>query len=112
MSVENGVGWVAPLLKRLDKIAFSTRGFGGLVEGRPSETFKRNFYLCPFFEEDPIEIAELMGYDKVLFGSDWSHPEGLDEPLKFADTVVDRANQTDARKIMRSNIAELIGLKP
>jgi predicted TIM-barrel fold metal-dependent hydrolase len=115
LSIENGVGWVAPLLKRLDKVAFMTRGqagLGGKVEGRPSETFKRNFWLCPFFEEDPVEIAELMGYDKVLFGSDWPHPEGLDEPLRFADKLVDRVPPAETRKVMRGNIAELIGLQP
>jgi predicted TIM-barrel fold metal-dependent hydrolase len=113
MSVENGVGWVAPLLKRLDKVAFMTRGqagLGGVVEGRPSETFKRNFWLCPFFEEDPIEIAALMGYDKILFGSDWPHPEGLDEPLKFADKLIDHAPASQVRQVMRDNVEKLLGL--
>ena len=113
LSIENGVGWVKPLLKKLDKVAFSARGqagLGGLVEGRPSETFKKNFWLCPFFEEDPVEIAEVMGVEKILFGSDWPHPEGLDEPLKFADKLIGRTSDIDTRKIMRSNVAELIGL--
>jgi predicted TIM-barrel fold metal-dependent hydrolase len=113
LSVENGVGWVAPLLKRLDKVAFMSRGqagLGGLVEGRPSDTFKRNFFLCPFFEENPVEIAELVGADRVLFGSDWPHPEGLAEPLDFADKLVGVASDADTRRIMRSNVADLIGL--
>jgi predicted TIM-barrel fold metal-dependent hydrolase len=113
LSIENGAGWVKPLLKRLDKVAFMTRGqagLGGLVEGRPSETFKRNFWICPFFEEDPIELAEVIGYDKILFGSDWPHPEGLDQPLEFADKFIGHVDAKDTRKVMRDNIGEMIGL--
>jgi len=113
LSVENGAGWLKPLMKRLDKVAFMTRGqagLGGMVEGRPSETFLRNFWICPFFEEDPIELAELIGYDRVLFGSDWPHPEGLEAPLDFADKLIGVASESDTRKVMRANVAGLIGL--
>jgi len=113
LTIENGVGWVAPLMKRLDKVAFMTRGqagLGGLVEGRPSAYLKSNFYYCPFFEEDPIATAALVGMDRVMFGSDWPHPEGLDEPLKFADKLIDHVSDDDTRKVMRANVAGLIGL--
>ncbi|WP_235490843.1 amidohydrolase family protein, partial [Frankia sp. AvcI1] len=78
------------------------------VAGRPSETFQRNFYVCPFFEEDPVELAEAIGYDHVLFGSDWPHPEGLEQPLNFADKLVDRADPVETARVMRGNIAGLI----
>jgi predicted TIM-barrel fold metal-dependent hydrolase len=113
LSIENGASWVKPLMKRLDKVAFMTRGqagLGGVVEGRPSETFATNFYVCPFFEEDPVELAEAIGYDHVLFGSDWPHPEGLAEPLDFADKLVGHAPDEQTHKVMRGNIAALMGL--
>jgi predicted TIM-barrel fold metal-dependent hydrolase len=113
LSIENGASWVKPLLERLDKVAFMTRGnpgVGGPVEGRPSETFKRNFFVCPFFEEDPVELAEAIGYDHVLFGSDWPHPEGLAEPLDFAAKLVGHAPDEDVHKVMRGNVAGLVGL--
>lgn len=113
LSIENGAGWVKPLLKRLDKVAFMTRGqpgLGGMIEGRPSETFKRNFWVCPFFEEDPVELASVIGFDQILFGSDWPHPEGLEKPLDFADKLIDRADTGNTRRVMRDNIAEMIGL--
>jgi len=97
----------------MDKAAFMTRGqagLGGPVTCKPSEVFRQNFYICPFFEDDPIELAQVMGVDRVLFGSDWPHPEGLDEPLSFADKLLDRATPEDTRKIMRSTTAGLIGL--
>jgi predicted TIM-barrel fold metal-dependent hydrolase len=113
LSIENGASWVEPLLKKLDKTAFMTRGTRGVagpIEGLPSETFKQNFYVCPFFEEDPVELAEIIGYDHVLFGSDWPHPEGLEKPIDFADKLVGRAADEDTSKVMRSNIAEILGL--
>jgi predicted TIM-barrel fold metal-dependent hydrolase len=113
LSIENGASWVKPLMKRLDKVAFMTRGqagVGGPIEGRPSETFQRNFYVCPFFEEDPVELAEAIGYDHVLFGSDWPHPEGLEQPLGFAEKLVHRANPSQTASVMRDNIAGLIGV--
>lgn len=113
LSVENGSGWIKNLFKRMDKAAFMTRtqaGLGGPVEGRPSEKFKRNIYVCPFFEEDPVELAEVIGVDRVLFGSDWPHPEGLAEPLEFADKLIGRVSDADTRKVMRSTTAQLIGL--
>jgi predicted TIM-barrel fold metal-dependent hydrolase len=100
-------------MKRLDKVAFMTRGqagVGGPIEGRPSETFQRNFYVCPFFEEDPVDLAEAVGYDHVLFGSDWPHPEGLEQPLGFAEKLVHRANPSQTASVMRDNIAGLIGV--
>ena len=113
LSVENGSSWAKGLMKRMDKAAFMTRtqaGLGGPVTCRPSEVFKSNFYICPFFEEDPVELAEEIGIDQVLFGSDWPHPEGLAEPLEFADKLIGRASDADTRKVMRGTIAGMIGL--
>lgn len=113
LSVENGAGWIPKLMKQMDKAAFMTRGqagLGGPVTCKPSDVFKKNVYVCPFFEEDPVELAKLIGVEHVLFGSDWPHPEGLDEPLDFADKLIGHASDSDTRKIMRGNIAELIGL--
>lgn len=113
LSVENGSDWLKPLLKQMNKAAFQTRGqagLGGPVTCKPSEVLKQNFYFCPFFEEDPVALAELIGADKVLFGSDWPHPEGLAEPLGFADKLLAHGDAAMTRKVMRSNIASMIGL--
>lgn len=113
LSIENGAGWVKGVMKRMDKAAFMTRGqagLGGPVTCRPSEVFARNFYVCPFFEEDPVELADQIGIERVLFGSDWPHPEGLAEPLEFADKLIARATPADTRKVMRGNIATMLGL--
>ena len=49
----------------------------------PVEVFKRNIYMSPFWEEDLGALAELIGEDHVLFGSDYPHPEGLADPVSY-----------------------------
>jgi predicted TIM-barrel fold metal-dependent hydrolase len=113
LSVENGSDWVKGMMKRMNKAAFQTRGqagLGGPVTCKPADVFKQHFYVCPFFEDDPLELAELIGVERVLFGSDWPHPEGLAEPLDFANKLIGRADDATTRTIMRSTTAELIGL--
>lgn len=113
LSVENGSEWVKGLMKRMNKAAFQTRGqegLGGAVRCRPADVLKEHFYICPFFEEDPVELAEMIGEDRVLFGSDWPHPEGLAEPLDFANKLIAHDDVQMTRKVMRSNTARLIGL--
>jgi predicted TIM-barrel fold metal-dependent hydrolase len=112
MSIENGAAWVPGLLKKLDKHAALGRGgigLGGKFTAKASEVFLRHFFVCPFFEEDPIEVAEWIGPERVLFGSDWPHPEGLAEPLEFADKLVERMPDADVDRVMFENIAELVG---
>jgi predicted TIM-barrel fold metal-dependent hydrolase len=111
LSIENGCYWVEGLLKKLDKHAALGRngaGLGGKFTAKASEVFKEHFYVCPFFEEDPVALADVIGTDRVLFGSDWPHPEGLETPLAFAEKLVGRVATHDVDRIMYANIAELI----
>jgi predicted TIM-barrel fold metal-dependent hydrolase len=112
MSIENGCSWVPGFLKRLDKYAALGRGgtgLGGKFTANASELFKHHFYVCPFFEEDPVELAGYIGSDRVLFGSDWPHPEGLADPLEFADKLTSRLPDAEIDRVMFDNVAELIG---
>ena len=53
----------------------------------PVEVFKRDVYVHPFHEEDPIGLIKLLGPDRVLFGSDYPHPEGMSDPISFVDEL-------------------------
>ncbi len=48
---------------------------------------KRNIYISPFWEEDLGALAELLGAEQVLFGSDYPHPEGLADPASYVDEL-------------------------
>lgn len=112
LSIENGSSWVTPLLKKLDKsakVAGNNFTFGPL-HGRPSEIFLDRIRVCPFPEDNIPELLESVGPDVAIFGSDWPHPEGLREPVEFADGL-GGLSYDQVRKVMRSNTANLLGLK-
>lgn len=54
------------------------------------------------------KLADLVGIDRILFGSDWPHGEGLAEPMNFMQELSD-FSEPEVRKIMRDNCLELLG---
>jgi predicted TIM-barrel fold metal-dependent hydrolase len=101
--VENGSGWVEPLLKNLADV-YKKMPQDFLED--PVEVLKRNIYISPFWEEDLGALAELIGVDHVLFGSDYPHPEGLAEPATYVQELSGLPEET-VRKIMGGNLARL-----
>jgi predicted TIM-barrel fold metal-dependent hydrolase len=104
--IENGSSWVEPLLRNLaDTYKKMPQDF---LED-PVAVFKRNIYVSPFWEEDLVALAELIGEDHVLFGSDYPHPEGLADPASYVGQL-EGAPEEVVRKIMGGNLASLMGL--
>ncbi len=105
--IENGSSWVEPLMQRL-KDTYKKMPQDFLED--PIEVMKRNIYISPFWEEDLGALAELIGEDHVLFGSDYPHPEGLADPATYVDELVGLPEAT-VRKIMGGNLAQLMNVK-
>jgi predicted TIM-barrel fold metal-dependent hydrolase len=105
--IENGSSWVAPLLGNL-KDTYKKMPQDFLED--PIEVFKRNVYVSPFWEEDLPALAELIGEDHVLFGSDYPHPEGLADPASYVDEL-EGAPEHVVRKIMGANLARLMNVE-
>ena len=103
-SIENGSDWMALLVKRLRKQANQTPW---VFAEDPLETIRRHVWVTPYYEEDFHKLAELVGIDRILFGSDWPHGEGLAEPMDFMDELSD-FSESEVRKIMRDNCLELL----
>jgi predicted TIM-barrel fold metal-dependent hydrolase len=40
-------------------------------------------WINPFWEDDVNDVVDLVGADRVIFGSDWPHIEGLEAPLDY-----------------------------
>lgn len=104
--IENGSSWVEPLL----------RTFADLYKKMPHQfledpvaVFRRNIHISPFWEEDLAELAGLIGVERVLFGSDYPHPEGLADPVSYVDQL-GGLDEADRAKIMGGNLARLISL--
>jgi predicted TIM-barrel fold metal-dependent hydrolase len=114
VSVENGSSWVSGLLKGMDKAVKMGRSgklIGGPLTGLPSEIFKKNVYVCPYHEDNIASLADVLGAQRVLLGSDFPHPEGLAAPRDFLPSLAALSEETVAL-ITRANAAELLGVKP
>jgi predicted TIM-barrel fold metal-dependent hydrolase len=111
MSLENGSLWVPYLLAAMDKMKGMGRRspwLGGRVLDRPSDLCRQHLYVSPFHEEDHRPVVDVLGADRVVFGSDFPHPEGVARPADYLDGLADLAPDTVAR-IMRHNLNELLG---
>jgi predicted TIM-barrel fold metal-dependent hydrolase len=75
----------------------------------PVDVIKRNIYISPFWEEDLGALAELIGVDHVLFGSDYPHPEGLADPVSYVDEL-EALDEESVGKIMGGNLATLMNV--
>lgn len=105
--IENGSSWVEPLLKSLKDIY---KKLPQDFTEDPVEVFKRQIHVSPFWEEDLGALAELIGQDRVLFGSDYPHPEGLASPASYVQELQGLPDDT-IRKIMGGNLARLLEVK-
>jgi predicted TIM-barrel fold metal-dependent hydrolase len=108
MSIENGSDWVYPLVKKLKKQANQTPW---VFAEDPLETIRQHVWVTPYYEEDIRKLADTIGVEHVLFGSDWPHGEGLAEPVSFAKELAGDFTPEEVDQIMRTNTAGLIGLE-
>jgi predicted TIM-barrel fold metal-dependent hydrolase len=107
-SVENGSEFLPDLLKKL--LSYHRR-IPGFFREDPRDVFRRHVWINPFWEDDVEEIVDHVGAERVVFGSDWPHIEGMPEPLDYVREVkaFDAATQ---RRILADNAAELTELRP
>ena len=108
LSVENGGSWVGLLLRNLE-LAF--KKMPQEFPEHPLEVFHRNIWINPFWEDSVTGLVELIGADRVCFGSDYPHPEGLDDPLRWRDELGDLGADS-VERIMSTNMFELLGVAP
>ncbi len=106
-TIENGGTWVAPLLEKFEGIYKKMpRDF----PEHPVEAFRRNVYVNPFWEDALEGLIDIMSPDRLLFGSDYPHPEGLGNPVSFYDDLPSSLSPSDAAKIMGGNLKELLAV--
>ena len=103
-SIENGSDWVYTLMKRLKKLANQLpKSFAE----DPADQIRRNVWVAPYFEDDVRKLADTIGVDHVLFGSDWPHGEGLAEPVDFVKEL-HAFDPAEVRRIMRDNALDFV----
>ncbi len=109
-SIENGAEFLPDLLRKL-KQSRDRMDTMGYYKEDPIELFKKHVWINPFWEDDVYEVEALMGADRVIFGSDWPHIEGMPQPLDYLEELKD-FDDVKKRKILRDNVMELNELKP
>ncbi|MEU6354379.1 amidohydrolase family protein [Streptomyces sp. NPDC047072] len=102
--IENGSSWVAPLL---DQLADAYKKMPEQFLGDPVAAVKNSIHISPFYEENLSELADLVGVERILFGSDYPHPEGLAEPTSYINALKG-LSEADQAKIMGGNLSRLI----
>jgi predicted TIM-barrel fold metal-dependent hydrolase len=107
-SIENGAAWVPLLLKRLAKLSNQLpKDFAA----DPCQALRDHVWVAPYFEDDVRALVESIGLDRVLFGSDWPHGEGLAEPADYIRELKGFTNE-EVRRIMHDNILDCLGPAP
>ncbi|BBY04976.1 amidohydrolase family protein [Mycobacterium noviomagense] len=107
VSIENGSYFVYRLIKRLKKAA---NNHPRLFPEDPVEQLRNHVWIAPYYEDDLAALADVIGVDKILFGSDWPHGEGLADPVSFTEELVG-FSEDDIQKVMRDNALDLLGVK-
>ena len=106
MPVENGSGWVRPLIHDMEQ---AYKFNPGVFDEDPVMVLKRNVSIHPFHEEDTGGLIDVIGVDNIVFGSDYPHPEGLADPIAYVDELAGLPPESVA-KVMGGNLARLMAV--
>jgi predicted TIM-barrel fold metal-dependent hydrolase len=102
--VEFFTDWVRPMVHQF-QVAYERAP--QLFDEDPMVVLRRNVFLHVFHDPDPVELISLIGVDNCMFGSDFPHPEGLRDPLAFAEEITSLP-RADQERVMGGNLAELL----
>jgi predicted TIM-barrel fold metal-dependent hydrolase len=103
-SVENGGTWVKPLLERFD------RAYGQMPKAfhtHPRDQFQEHVWVAPFYEDDVNELKHDVPVERMLFGSDYPHPEGVAEPLQYLEEF-GQFKPDEVEKVFSTNLKGLL----
>ena len=107
-SVENGSEFLPDMVRKLRQTAARMPGY---FREDPVESFRRHVWINPFWEDDVHEIVDLMGPERVIFGSDWPHIEGMPQPLDYVSDLASFDAKVQ-QLILRDNVRELNRPRP
>lgn len=102
MPVEFWAEWIRPFVHRMQE-AYERAPV--LFDEDPFEVFTRNVYIHLFHDPAPQELIEMgIPADRLMWGSDFPHPEGLGDPLGYFD-VLEPLNDEQQQLIMGGTAA-------
>jgi predicted TIM-barrel fold metal-dependent hydrolase len=108
---EQGTVWVPYAIRKMDHAFFmGRRATWGKMEMRPSEYFRQHCFVAPFPEENVPRVAEAVGVEPIVFGSDFPHGEGLPEPSLYLGQI-GTFGEEQQKAIMRGNLARYLNIE-
>jgi predicted TIM-barrel fold metal-dependent hydrolase len=107
-SIENGAEYLGDLFKKVRSTANKMPGYW---KHDPIDTFREHVWINPFWEDDVYEVVDLMGPERVIFGSDWPHIEGLPEPRDYLRELKELSTD-DRQRVVHDNTRELLQPRP
>jgi predicted TIM-barrel fold metal-dependent hydrolase len=111
LCVEAGCGWAAHLMDRLDEKHELLSFMQGPLRRRPSEYLRENvWYVAEPGERSIGAMLELVGEDRILWGSDFPHIDStLDAPSLIRQSVRALSPGRQAA-VLGTNAAALFGI--
>jgi predicted TIM-barrel fold metal-dependent hydrolase len=98
-TIESGSSWVPRLIGKL------TKAYGQMssaFRADPLEKLREHVWVAPYYEDDLASLRDAIGADRMLFGSDFPHGEGLSVPTDFKNDLAGFSDG-DVQLIMREN---------
>jgi predicted TIM-barrel fold metal-dependent hydrolase len=109
---ESGIGWIPYLLDRLNWCWEEEFKNSLALSLRPSEYWHRQCYASFQAEESALPVLQTVGYDNVLWASDFPHPDGLwPDSQQFIAAMFGDMDPLIRDKIVYGNAAKLYGLE-
>ncbi len=102
--LESGGGWIPTQLERMDEQVKAFPLEGRWLELLPSEYFRRQCWAC--FEPEEWNLAasaEWLGTDRVLWASDYPHPEFHPGVVKELREAIGPLSDADQRRVLGEN---------
>ncbi len=110
VSVEAGCGYAAYLMDRLDE-KHHFFGFASGLRMKPSDYIKRNCYFVAEPEERTIDaMCDLVGEDRILWGSDYPHVDSRLDARQLIDISVAELKPKRRDKVLGENAVALFNL--
>ena len=104
---EVGCCWISHWLDEMDA-NYEKFGHGMPLTMKPSDYFKRQCWVSAEPTEHSIAaMAEHVGADRLLWGSDWPHTEGHVAPVSKVKGRITSLSEDDQRKILGENALSL-----
>jgi predicted TIM-barrel fold metal-dependent hydrolase len=103
-SIENGSRWVRHAVETWTLL------YGQMPQSfrrHPVEQFREHVLVAPYYEESVIDLLNYCRPDRILFGSDYPHPEGLARPVEFVKELQGIESST-VEMIMSTNLNGLL----